>query len=81
MTSQVLIVCINCVIFLAYGNCVKYETPSNFYGSSEVISGYLSEQQQYIDAFSLHPGHNLILGTIENVEYQLDSTHAEVKFG
>ena len=50
------------------------EIPSNFYGSSEVFSGYLSEQQQYIDAFSLHPDHVLISGTIKDVEYGLERT-------
>ena len=54
--------------------------PSNFYGSSEVFSGYLSEQQQYIEAFSLHPDHVLISGSIENVEYLLETIQPEVKF-
>ena len=74
MTSQVLNVYIYYFIFLANANCVKYKIPSNFYGSPEVFSGYSSEQQQYIDAFSLHPDHVLISGTIHEVEHGLQTS-------
>ena len=56
---------------LHHGSHCKHEIPSNFYGSSEVFSGYLSEQQQYVDAFSLHPDHVLISGSIQEVEHGL----------
>ena len=43
------------------------------------FSGYLSEQQQYIDAFSLHPDHVLMSGSIQEVEHQLEVFHPKGK--
>ena len=34
----------------------------------------MSEQQQYIDAFSLHPDHVLISGSIQEVEHGLETS-------
>ena len=63
------------VVFLLLDQSVnqKHEIPSNFFGSLEVFSGYASGQQQYIDAFSLHPDHVLISGTIKDVESYLQT--------
>ena len=63
------------LLFVLVGRVSNHtEIPSNFFGSSEVFSGYSSEQQQYIDAFSLHPDYVLISGTIQEVEHELETT-------
>ena len=62
---------VNFMMQLHLTSAKHIQIPSNFYGSSEVFSGYLSEQQQYIDAFTLHPDHVLISGTIQEIENDL----------
>ena len=49
----------------------KSTPPSNFYGSPEVYSGYLSNGETYKDAFTLHDDHVTLSGTIPEVENAL----------
>ena len=50
---------------------IQKEIPSNFFGSPEVFSGYLSNQEDFIEAFTLHDDHVTIAGTIREVEQVL----------
>lgn len=49
----------------------EYEVPSNFYGSPEVYSGFLSDQEEYIEAFTLKKDAWRIQGTVASINKQL----------
>ena len=65
--------CFECILLLIVNSraCFSYSVPENFYGSSEVFSGYLTNRAQYEDAFTMHENHVLISGDINSTENQL----------
>ena len=68
-------------LWLVVGTCnlhslvfgFQFQIPSNFYGSSEVFSGYLSNSEVFIEAFTLQDDHVSISGSIPEVERALES--------
>ena len=61
--------------FVCSASSFKSTPPSNFYGSPEVYSGYLSNSETYKDAFTLHDDHVTLSGTIPEVENALASVN------
>lgn len=59
------------ILCLVFG--YEYNVPSNFYGSPEVFSGFLSDQNEYIEAFTLKEDARIIEGNCTSVNEQLDS--------
>ena len=63
------------IVFVSFwltGWCLNQnQIPSNFYGSPEVYSGYLSNSDVFIDAFTLQDDHVSISGSIPEVERAL----------
>ena len=59
-----------CVIMLVIDSAAS-GIPSNFFGSPEVFSGYLSNQEDFIEAFTLPEDHVTIAGTVHEVEQAL----------
>ena len=53
----------------------KIEIPSNYFGSPEVFSGYLTKSELFIDAFTLYDDHLTITGSIPEVEHKLKTTN------
>ena len=53
----------------------KMEIPSNYFGSPEVFSGYLTKSEPFIDAFTLYDDHVTITGSIPEVEHALKATN------
>ena len=49
------------------------DVPSNFYGSPEVFSGYLSNSDVFIEAFTLNDNHVNICGSTPEVEHTLET--------
>ena len=46
---------------------------TNFFGSQDVFSGYLSESDEYIEAFTLDENHVVISGSIQTIEDHLET--------
>ena len=57
-------------------NASQNKNPSNFYGSPEVYSGYLSNSEMFIDAFTLNDDHVAIDGSAQEVEHALETINA-----
>ena len=55
-------------------NAISVTIPQNFYGSSEVYSGYLGNRGEIVDAFTLDKDHVLLSGDINSIENLLAST-------
>ena len=49
----------------------EIKVPANFYGSKEVLSGYLSNSDIIVEAYSLHPDYVVVCGSVQEVERQL----------
>ena len=64
------------ICILNFINASKNKVPSNFYGSPEVYSGYLSNSEMFIDAFTLNDDHVDIIGSTQEVEQALDTINA-----
>ena len=60
--------------------CLNIQIPSNFYGSKEVFSGYLSNSDVIIDAYSLNNDHVTVSGLVIDVERKLASIDTKGKF-
>ena len=58
--------------FTLLQSVLSVTVPSNFYGSPEVFSGYLSDQEKYVDAFTMSEDHVHVFGSIPDVEHQLE---------
>ena len=54
--------------------------PTNFFGSTEIYSGYLSNSDWFVDAFTLGQDHPQISGSIQEVERELQSRETQGKF-
>ena len=54
-------------------NAFQLDIPSNFYGSSEVFSGYLSNNEVFIEAFTLHDDHLSMSGSTTEVTNALEN--------
>ena len=54
--------------------------PTNFFGSTEIYSGYLSNIDWFVDAFTLGQDHEQISGSIQEVERQLQSRETQGNF-
>ena len=65
--------------FLHLIQAFKIDVPSNFYGSSEVFSGYLSDYEVYVEAFTLHNDHVSISGSTSKVENTLENINSTGK--
>ena len=66
------------IVLLANGD--KPSIPSNFYGSHEVFSGFLSNFDDVVNAFTLRDDHVSISGSIEEVESKLANITAKGTF-
>ena len=53
-------------------NAFQFNIPSNFYGSSEVYSGYLANSEVFMEAFTLHDDHVSISGSTAEVTNALE---------
>ena len=51
----------------------QIDVPLSFYGSSEVFFGYLSNSEEFIQAFTLSDDHITISGSIQEVEHILSN--------
>ena len=60
--------------------CTGIETPTNFYGSPEIFSGYLPDGDRYVEAFSLHDDCFVVEGSSQQVFKALMSSHPEGMF-
>ena len=65
--------------FLCWSSAFQTEVPSNFYGSPEVFSGYLSNSEVFIEAFTLHDDHVSISGSTHEVEHALETIDTKGK--
>ena len=60
--------------------CSKIEVPSNFYGSPEVFSGYLSNSDWFVEAFTFHDGVLKVNGSGTDIDIDLNETpHTGIK--
>ena len=64
------------ICMLNFTNASQNKVPSNFYGSPEVYSGYLSNSEMFIDAFTLNDNHVAIVGSAQEVEHALGTINA-----
>ena len=62
------VLCISVVL-----HSFQIDVPSNFHGSSEVFSGYLSNSEKFIEAFTLHDDHVSISGSVREVEFAISN--------
>ena len=65
--------------FLCWIAAFQTDVPSNFYGSPEVFSGYLSNTEVFIEAFTLHDDHVSISGSTQEVEHALETINTKGK--
>ena len=65
--------------FLFCISAFQKHVPSNFYGSPEVFSGYLSNSEVFIESFTLHDDHINISGSTREVEYGLQTINTKGK--
>ena len=61
------------ICMLNFINASQNKVPSNFYGSPEVFSGYLSNSDVFIEAFTLNDNHVNICGSTPEVEHTLET--------
>ena len=61
---------------VAHMTSFKIDVPSNFFGSPEVFSGFLSDSDTFKRAFTLDDNHVTASGSIPEVEEQLRDMHA-----
>ena len=64
------------ICMLNFINASQNKVPSNFYGSPEVYSGYLSNSEMFINAFTLNDDHVAIVGSAQEVEHALETINA-----
>ena len=69
-------------IYLSVSNsiffvCLGFDIPTNFYGSPEIFSGYLPNQDQYVEAFTLHKDCLTIKGTSHEISRKMASTNPQ----
>ena len=64
------------ICMLNFINASQNKVPSNFYGSPEVYSGYLSNSEMFINAFTLNDHHVAIVGSPNEVEHALETINA-----
>ena len=73
--KYLLLVRLLCLALLIKTNlCSKIDVPSNFYGSPEVFSGYLSNSKWFVEAFTLHDDALKITGDKFEIEDELKNT-------